>query len=99
MSYFNQKRLYSPTFTGATHIPSSHHPYGQQNKKKKVIFWLIAAFIFVVVVFGFWFTKNILIDLPDVSKVNDMIFNEATLIEDRNGEVLYRLFEENREYV
>ncbi len=28
-----------------------------------------------------------------------MIFNEATLIEDRNGEVLYRLFEENREYV
>ena len=28
-----------------------------------------------------------------------MIFNEATLIEDRNWEVLYRLFEENREYV
>lgn len=28
-----------------------------------------------------------------------MVFNEATLIEDRNGEVLYRLFEENREYV
>lgn len=28
-----------------------------------------------------------------------MIFNEATLIEDRNWEVLYKLFEENREYV
>jgi hypothetical protein len=28
-----------------------------------------------------------------------MVFNEATLIEDRNGEVLYKLFEENREYV
>jgi len=28
-----------------------------------------------------------------------MIFSEATLIEDRNGEVLYKLFEENREYV
>jgi len=28
-----------------------------------------------------------------------MIFNEATIIQDRNWEVLYRLFEENREYV
>jgi len=28
-----------------------------------------------------------------------MVFNEATLIEDRNWEVLYKLFEENREYV
>ncbi len=28
-----------------------------------------------------------------------MVFKEATLIEDRNGEVLYRLFDENREYV
>lgn len=64
-----------------------------------MVFWLLALFLFFVVVFGFWFTKNILIDLPDVSKVKDMIFSEATLIEDRNGEILYRLFEENREYV
>lgn len=64
-----------------------------------MIFWLLAGFIFFLLVFGIWFTKNILADLPDVSKINDMVFNEATLIEDRNGEVLYRLFEENREYV
>lgn len=98
MSYFNQKRLYSPSFSGGSHTSSynqSRHP----NTKKKVLFWLLATFIFFVVVFGFWFTRNILIGLPDVSKINDMIFNEATLIEDRNGEVLYKLFEENREYV
>ena len=64
-----------------------------------MIFWLLAGFIFFLLVFGIRFTKNILADLPDVSKINDMVFNEATLIEDRNGEVLYRLFEENREYV
>ncbi|MFA7298574.1 MAG: transglycosylase domain-containing protein [Candidatus Absconditabacterales bacterium] len=97
MSYFNQKRLYSPNFSGRV---SSYSQHGiQPNRKKKVVFWLLALFIFFVVVFGFWFTKNILVDLPDVSKINDMVFNEATLIEDRNGEVLYRLFEENREYI
>jgi len=80
-------------------MSSSLHRDGQPNKKKKILFWLIAAFIFFMVVFGFRFTRNILIGLPDVSKINNMVFNEATLIEDRNGEVLYRLFEENREYV
>ena len=100
MSYFKQKRLYSPNFSGRTHTSSSsHYQYGQPNKKKKVVFWLLATFIFVVVVFGVWFTRNILIGLPDVSKINDMVFNEATIIEDRNWEVLYKLFEENREYV
>ena len=85
MSYFNQKRLYSPNFTGGTTTSSSsNHQYDQPNKRKKVIFWLLATFIFFVVVFGFWFTKNILVDLPDVSKIKDMVFNEATLIEDRN---------------
>jgi membrane carboxypeptidase/penicillin-binding protein len=98
MSYFNQKRLYSPNF--AKNSFSSHgSSYGQANKKKKIFFWLLAAFIFFCIVFGFWFTKNILIDLPDVTKIKDMVFSEATIIQDRNGEVLYRLFEENREYV
>ena len=85
MSYFKQKRLYSPNFSGRTHTSSSsHYQYGQPNNKKKVVFWLLAAFVFVVVVFGVWFTRNILIGLPDVSKINDMVFNEATIIEDRN---------------
>lgn len=83
MSYFNQKRLYSPSFIGRSYTSSSH-PLGQANRKKKMVFWLLAAFIFFVVVFGFRFTKNILIDLPDVSKIKDMVFNEATIIQDRN---------------
>ena len=94
MSYFNQKRLYSPSFSGGSYTSS-----GVRNKKKKIIFWLLAGFIFLVVVFGFRFTRNILIDMPDVSQIKDMVFSEATIIQDRNGETLYRVFEENRQYV
>ncbi|MEI6773712.1 MAG: hypothetical protein WCL18_02590 [bacterium] len=100
MSYFKQKRLYSPNFSGKSHTSSSsYYNYSKPNKKKKAVFWLLAVFVLGVVVFGFWFTRNILIDLPDVSKINDMVFSEATIIQDRNGEVLYKLFDENREYV
>ncbi len=38
-------------------------------------------------------------DLPDVREIKDMVFSEATVIQDRNGETLYRLYEENRQYV
>jgi membrane carboxypeptidase/penicillin-binding protein len=63
------------------------------------LFWLLAGFLFFVFVFGFRLTKNVLVDLPDVTKIKDMVFSEATIIQDRNGETLYRLFEENRQYV
>ena len=38
-------------------------------------------------------------NLPDVSKVKDMEFSQATIIQDRNGVELYKFFDENREYV
>jgi len=37
--------------------------------------------------------------LPDLSQINDMVFSESTIIQDRNGKELYKLYEENREYV
>lgn len=57
------------------------------------------AIWFFSIVWGFRFTKNVLQDLPDVSKIKDMVFSQATVITDRNWEELYKLFEENREYV
>jgi membrane peptidoglycan carboxypeptidase len=50
-------------------------------------------------IFSFWFTKNVVLALPDISQINDMIFSESTIIQDRNGKELYKLYEENREYV
>ena len=42
---------------------------------------------------------NVFKNLPDVSKVKDMVFSQATIITDKNGVELYKLFDENREYV
>jgi membrane carboxypeptidase/penicillin-binding protein len=57
---------------------------------------LIIAGIGVVAV---WMEINVFKNLPDVSQVKDMVFSQATIIQDKNGIELYKLFDENREYV
>lgn len=97
MSYFQQKNLYSPNFVGSGYANrhSSLHP----QKKKKLVFWALLGAVVLFVVVAIWFTKNVLIGLPDVTKVKDMVFSQATVIQDRNGETLYKLYDENREYI
>ncbi len=72
---------------------------------KKFWFWkflwifllfLIIAWIWVIAV---WMEINVFKNLPDVSQVKDMVFSQATIIQDKNGVELYKLFDENREYV
>ncbi|MCX6823160.1 MAG: transglycosylase domain-containing protein [candidate division SR1 bacterium] len=97
MSYFQQKRLYAPNFVGngyrSSPVAGSH-----AARKKKIVFWSLLSAGFLLLVFLFWFTRNVLVDLSDVTKVKDMVFSQATLIQDRNGETLYSLYDENREY-
>jgi membrane carboxypeptidase/penicillin-binding protein len=50
-------------------------------------------------VVSIWLQLNVFRNLPDVSQVKDMVFSQATIIQDRNGVELYKLFDENREYV
>ncbi len=70
---------------------------GQDKEKlKKRVLGIGAA---ILLIFAFWLTKNVVQDLPDVSSINSMVFSEATVIQDRNGKTLYKLFEQNREYV
>ncbi len=66
-----------------------------KNRKKGLLFILFWLFL----IFSIWFTKYVLLDLPDLSQINDMVFSESTIIQDRNGKELYKLYEENREYV
>jgi hypothetical protein len=82
MNYFQQKKLYSPNFVGSGYVrhSSSLHP----QKKKKLVFWSLLGGGFLLIVFAFWFTRNVLIGLPDVTKVKDMVFSQATVIQDRN---------------
>ena len=58
--------------------------------------FLIVVGIAVVAV---WMQINVFKNLPDVSQVKDMVFSQATIIQDKNGVELYKLFDENREYV
>lgn len=37
--------------------------------------------------------------MPDVSQIKDIQLTQATVITDRNGVELYKIFDENREYV
>jgi penicillin-binding protein 1A len=37
--------------------------------------------------------------LPDIGQVKNITFSQATVITDRNDKVLYKLFDENRDYV
>jgi penicillin-binding protein 1A len=67
--------------------------------KKKIWFRSLIGCIFLLIVFAFRFTRNVLVGLPDVTKIKDMVFSQATVIEDRNGQTLYKLFDQNREYV
>jgi membrane carboxypeptidase/penicillin-binding protein len=60
------------------------------------ILFLIIAGIGVVAI---WMEINVFKNLPDVSEVKDMVFSQATIIQDKNGVELYKLFDENREYV
>lgn len=70
----------------------------------KITLPMIAACVLLFLVLpaliaGAWFYKNILMDLPSISEIENISFSQTTNITDRNGEVLYKLFEENRQYI
>ena len=75
----------------------------KSSKKRKVLkiclITLITIFVVGIITFAVWLKKNVFEGLPDVTQVKDMQFQQATIITDRNGVELYKLFEENREYV
>lgn len=54
--------------------------------------------LFVFLLGALWFYVAVVSAMPDLSNINQT-FKQATLITDRNGETLYKLFDENREYV
>ncbi|HNG96909.1 MAG TPA: transglycosylase domain-containing protein, partial [Candidatus Absconditabacterales bacterium] len=62
--------------------------------------WLPVIFLFIpLVVLSVLFYTFIIRELPDLKKVESLNLSQTTTITDRNGEVLYRVFDENREYI
>lgn len=94
-------------FTYRSISPSSSKKIGslsstpaQKRKRRKILGLILLALCFLgVVAVAIWMQLQVFKDLPDVSKVKDMQFQQATVITDRNGVELYKLFEENREYI
>ena len=73
--------------------------------KKKFSFWKVLwalVLFFIIAWIGVGTIRmqiNVFKNLPDVSEVKDMVFSQATIITDKNWVELYKLFDENREYV
>lgn len=66
-----------------------------------LIFFVVFLIAFIVPAIAgiIWFKKNILDQLPDVSKIEDIQLAQTSIITDRNWVVLYKIFEQNRKYV
>ncbi len=75
---------------------SSYITHSKKWNIKKILLVILWIFLLTII---FWFSKNVVRGLPDIDQINDMVFSESTIIQDRNGKELYKLFEENREYV
>jgi penicillin-binding protein 1A len=75
--------------------------YRKRSTKSKKTFLriVVAVFGFIGVVGWGWFRINIINQLPNIEEIENFNFKQATTITDRNGVVLYRMFEENRQYV
>lgn len=62
--------------------------------------WVIWTIIAVPVLVAWaWFYVNIIRNLPDIAEIENFSFKEATTITDKNWVVLYKVFEENRDYI
>lgn len=85
-------------------VKINRRPYYRRRNSRsnfwKKFFLLFFLFIVIPLFFaGIRFYENIIKELPSLSKLEDISFAQTTTITDKNWEVLYKLFEENRKYV
>jgi penicillin-binding protein 1A len=60
---------------------------------------LWVSIVIPTLVWGIWFYSTILSKLPNIADIEKVSFSQWTVITDRHGEQLYKLFDENRIYV
>lgn len=88
---------YSSGVVGKRSWPKKHK---NDSSRFWIRFWLAAVFLWLpVIVGGIWMYANVIKPLPDISEIEDADFNQTTVITDRNDVVLYKLYEENRDYI
>jgi len=99
--HHNTQKKHSHNFTNIPINPKSFRNKNNKKGKFKKIFLLTFLSIILswIIISLVWIRINVTSQLPDVSSIQNMIFSEATLIQDRHGETLYKIFQENRDYV
>lgn len=72
----------------------------KEKRRVKKILRMVAGLVVLGIFSGFAYLQlRILNNLPDVSQIKTMTMVQSTIITDRNGHELYKIFDENREYV
>ncbi len=93
----HSKDLHTPKHS---FLKSKHLSYHKKFWTKKILLKTFLRWLGAILVIWFVLARiYVYSNLPDVSKVKDMVFSQATIIQDRNGKELYKVFAENREYV
>ncbi|MCH8518263.1 transglycosylase domain-containing protein [Candidatus Gracilibacteria bacterium] len=78
--------------------------FGKKKDTKKSIFWsiigysLVGLFFFGVIV-SYVVYQKYLTDLPDVTELENLQVSQSSILYDREGGEMYRIFDENRTYV
>jgi penicillin-binding protein 1A len=81
-----------------------HHQTSAFQKSKSLFpsfsRWIVLSWLLLpIIAAALWLYLNVFSSMPRISSIQEKWFSQATVITDRNGEVLYRLYDENREYV
>ncbi len=76
----------------------------RKKKTKKINFLMVFTILMILFMIPagilIWrFHQNIRKKVPNISNIENIQFAEATVITDRNGTPIYKVFEENRKYV
>ena len=84
-----------------TYRPQKNYSLSSHNFWWKKILIISLCSLFILVMGGgfLYLQIRILKHLPDVRQIKDIQLTQATVITDRNGVELYKIFDENREYV
>jgi len=79
------------------------HKFYLKKKKSSIIFTIILFFVFIFTILAFFISYLLFIKLtnplPDVSSLKKIKIPEASIIYDRDGNELYKIYSENRVYV
>ena len=99
-SMAKKKKLWSSSVFATKNKKTQKSQKTQDGSRFWVWFWILGILFGLPLIIG-WVRvyANVIRELPDIEEIEDADFNQTTVITDRNDVVLYKLYEENRDYI